>query len=118
MTHTLKIVFSLYPAVDQENNGNGVQKVAQAIQKKRAGGESFSSHVFFPRFCTSPSPPKKGSRTGALGRQEWPFFRSMLDLIDVELGKASPQITEHYESKTRLGLVLGSGVTPIDIRPF
>eukprot|EP00913_Durusdinium_trenchii_P003459 g3202.t1 len=32
--------------------------------------------------------------------QEWPFFRSMLDLIDVELGKASPMITEHYESKT------------------
>ncbi|CAJ1361517.1 unnamed protein product [Effrenium voratum] len=32
--------------------------------------------------------------------KEWPFFRSMLDLIDVELGKASPQITEHYESKT------------------
>lgn len=24
----------------------------------------------------------------------------MLDLIDVELGKASPMITEHYESKT------------------
>ncbi|CAK9020345.1 unnamed protein product [Durusdinium trenchii] len=33
-------------------------------------------------------------------REEWPFFRSMLDLIDVELGKASPMITEHYESKT------------------
>jgi len=32
--------------------------------------------------------------------KEWPFFRSMLDLIDVELGKASPMITEHYESKT------------------
>ena len=32
--------------------------------------------------------------------QEWPFFRSMLDLIDVELGKSSPMITEHYESKT------------------
>ena len=24
----------------------------------------------------------------------------MLDLIDVELGKSSPMITEHYESKT------------------
>lgn len=32
--------------------------------------------------------------------EEWPFFRSMLDLIDVELGKSSPMITEHYESKT------------------
>eukprot|EP00435_Cladocopium_sp_Y103_P063210 s990_g24.t1 len=32
--------------------------------------------------------------------KEWPFFRSMLDLIDVELGKSSPMITEHYESKT------------------
>ena len=35
-----------------------------------------------------------------ISRQEWPFFRSMLDLIDVELGKSSPMITEHYESKT------------------
>ena len=32
--------------------------------------------------------------------QEWPFFKSMLDLIDVELGKANPLITQHYESKT------------------
>ena len=49
--------------------------------------------------------------------QEWPFFKSMLDLIDVELGKASPLITEHYESKTvkdeelkRLGLTLREGL--------
>ena len=42
----------------------------------------------------SVSPVDKNSR------QEWPFFRSMLDLIDVELGKSSPMITEHYESKT------------------
>lgn len=41
----------------------------------------------------------------------------MLDLIDVELGKASPLITEHYESKTvkdedlkRLGLTLREGL--------
>ncbi|CAK9070585.1 Phosphoenolpyruvate carboxylase [Durusdinium trenchii] len=49
--------------------------------------------------------------------KEWPFFRSMLDLIDVELGKASPVITEHYESKTvtdedlrKLGATLREGL--------
>ena len=42
--------------------------------------------------------------------QEWPFFRSMLDLIDVELGKSSPMITEHYESKTVQQVVVAWGV--------
>eukprot|EP00438_Fugacium_kawagutii_P035623 Skav226837 [mRNA] locus=scaffold1741:208204:211278:- [translate_table: standard] len=37
------------------------------------------------------------------GAQEWPFFSSMLDLIDAELGKASPVITEHYEPRMRCG---------------
>mmetsp|Transcript_31531 Transcript_31531/g.72868 ORF Transcript_31531/g.72868 Transcript_31531/m.72868 type:complete len:971 (-) Transcript_31531:364-3276(-) len=32
--------------------------------------------------------------------KEWPFFQSMLDLIDIELGKAEPSIAKHYESKT------------------
>ncbi|CAE7664589.1 unnamed protein product [Symbiodinium pilosum] len=29
----------------------------------------------------------------------WPFFKSMLDLIDIELGKADEHIAAHYDSK-------------------
>ena len=32
--------------------------------------------------------------------KEWPMFQSMLDLIDVELGKAQPDLAKHYETKT------------------
>ncbi|CAE7410721.1 unnamed protein product [Symbiodinium necroappetens] len=30
---------------------------------------------------------------------KWPFFKSMLDLIDIELGKADEHIAAHYDSK-------------------
>ena len=32
--------------------------------------------------------------------KEWPMFQSMLDLIDIELGKAQPDLAKHYETKT------------------
>ena len=37
----------------------------------------------------------------------------MLDLIDVELGKASPMITEHYESKTVQAALRVQGIGPL-----
>jgi phosphoenolpyruvate carboxylase len=31
--------------------------------------------------------------------EEWPFFRSTLDLIEMVLAKAAPEIAEHYEAQ-------------------